>query len=122
MPRGSIATAHLRAIRSGNTQNTITLLEFDVDNGLIFGHDVLNHPLRNLWGPLWGIQVYPQYEDYATRLANFRKQHPSLMRPDTFDKVPDDRPELRDFYADLAKGARESIAKRDLMIQRYATK
>ena len=100
----------------------VTALEFDVDNGLILGHEALNHPLRNLWDPIWGIQISPNLEDYATRLANFRKEHPSLMRPDAFDEVPEDRPDLRDIYADLAKGTRENIATRDFMIQRYATK
>jgi hypothetical protein len=122
MPRGTIAAQQLRALRAGNTQNLVTALEFNVDAGLIWGHDVLNHPLRRLWKPLWGWDIYPEYEQYAVRLANYRKQHPSLMTPDIFDKVPADRPELEEAYRDLAIGARESTKKLNLMIERYATK
>jgi hypothetical protein len=122
MPRGTIAARHLAALRAGNTQNLATSLEFEVDNGLIWGHDVLNHPLRHLWNPLWGWNVYPEFEQYAVRLANYRKDHPSLMKADAFDKAPADRPDLVEAYKDLALGARETTAKLNLMIERYATK
>lgn len=122
MPRGSIAIQQLKAVRAGNTQNLATSLEFEVDNGLIWGHDVLTHPLRKLWKPLWGWDVYPEYEKYAVRLADYRKKHPSLMKPDTFDKAPPDRPELAEWYKELALGAREIDVKLNFMIERYATK
>jgi hypothetical protein len=122
MPRGIIAAQQLTALRAGNTQNLATSLEFDVDNGLIWGYDVLNHPLRHLWKPLWGWDVYPEFEQYAVRLANYRTEHPSLMKPDAFENVPADRPDLTEAYKDLALGARESTAKLNLMIERYATK
>jgi hypothetical protein len=122
MPRGTIAVQQLTALRAGNTQNLATSLEFDVDSGLIWGHDVLNHPLRHLWKPLWGWDVYPEFEQYAVRLANYRKEHPSLMKADAFEKVPPDRPDLAAAYKDLALGTRESTAKLNLMIERYATK
>jgi hypothetical protein len=47
LPRGSIAIYQLDGIRSGKTQNTITGLEFDVDQGLIWGDKLFSHPLRN---------------------------------------------------------------------------
>jgi hypothetical protein len=122
MPRGTIAVQQLTALRKGNTQNLATSLEFNVDTGLIWGYDVLNHPLRHLWKPLWGWDVYPEYEQYAVRLADYRRQHPSLIKPDTFDRVPADRPDLTEAYKDLALGARETTVKLNLMIERYATK
>ena len=122
MPRGSIAIYQLEALRAGNTRNLATSLEFDVDNGLVWGYEVVNHPLRHLWKPLWGMSFYPDYEQYLVRLANYRKAHPSLMKPDAFDKPPADRPELAEWYKDLAIGAQEHNTKLNAMIERYASK
>jgi hypothetical protein len=122
LPRGVIAAQQLQALKAGKTHNLAVALEFDVDNGLIWGHEVFGHPLRSLWKPIWSLDVYPNYEQYAIRLANYRKEHPSLMKPDTFDKVPPDQEHQADFYRDLAQGARESTTKLNSMIERYATK
>ena len=122
LPRGSIATYQLKLLSAGKPDNVITGLEFDVDNGLIWGHELFHHPLRNYLDPVWGLNVYPEYEQYATRLADYRKNHPSLMKPGTFDKAPEDKQEYREFYKDLAQGARESTAKIKVMTERYATK
>ena len=121
MPRGVIAVQQLQALRSAKTQNLVTALEFSVDDGLIWGYDVVHHPLRHLWGPVWGWNVYPEFEKYAVRLADHRKQYPSPLKADVFDKVPPDQPELEEWYKDLALGVRESTKKRDWMIDRYAT-
>jgi len=73
LPRGVLAIGHLKAIRSGKTESSITLLEYDVDTGLLWADEVLRHPLRDILEPLWGFNV-SQYEEYAVRLANYRKQ------------------------------------------------
>lgn len=122
LPRGSIATYQLKLIRADKPDNVITGLEFDVDNGLLWGHELFHHPLRNYLNPVWGLSVYPEYEQYATRLADYRINNPSLMKPDTFDKVPEDKQEYREFYKDLAQGAKENIAKIKVMTEKYATK
>lgn len=122
MPRGSIAVARLDALRAGNTRNLAVSFESDVDSGLIWGYDVVNHPLRHLWKPLWGLDIYPEYEQYAVRLANHRQRHPSPFKPDAFDKPPADRPELAEWYKELALGTRENAARVSAMIERYATK
>jgi len=122
LPRGSIAVAQLNALGAGKPENVVTGLEFDVDNGLIWGNEVFHHPLRNYLGPVWGFNIYPDYEKYATRLADYRKAHPSPMKADAFDKVPPDKVQYREFYRDLAQGARENIATVNSMVERYATK
>jgi hypothetical protein len=122
LPRGVIATGHLKAFRTGKHENMITMLEYDVDNGLIWGHELFQHPLRRLMRPLWGFEFYPEYEQYAVRLANYRKEHPSLMKPDAFDSVPPEKEQYREFYRELAVGTRENIAKINSMVERYATK
>src|SRR6185436_20609151 len=60
LPRGSIATYQLQLLRSGKPENVITGLEGDVDNGLVWGYEVLNHPMRDLWRPIWGFEIYPE--------------------------------------------------------------
>src|SRR5262249_18506569 len=82
IPRGVLATQHLVVMRGGHTDTVEHMLEYDVDMGLIFGHDLFEHPLRRAVGPVWGFDFYPKYEKYAVRLADYRKQHPSLMKSD----------------------------------------
>jgi len=122
VPRGVIAAQQLGWLRAGTQEAVVIGLEHDVDQGLIWAHDVFQHPMRELWWPVWRIDVYPTYEEYATRLANYRKERPSSMSATLFDEVPADKPELRAFYKDLSVGAREAKAKLDHMITRYATK
>ncbi len=122
LPRGAISSHQLNALRVGKQENVIIGLESDVDMGLIYGDTLFNHPLRNLLNPVWGFSVYPEYEEYAVRLANYRKKHPTFMKPDMFDKVPQDKPELNDFYKDLQKGVRENIIIINNMTEKYANK
>ena len=120
LPRGAIAIGHLKAIRSGKTENVLTMLEYDVDSGLLWADDVLHHPLRSVFKPLWGFDA-SLYDEYAVRLANYRKEHPSLMKPDAFDRVPPGQEQYRESYREMAQGARETINKLDAAVKRYAT-
>ncbi|HUQ74891.1 MAG TPA: hypothetical protein VM183_09210 [Burkholderiales bacterium] len=111
LPRGARSVAHLEALQAGKVRPVVLGLEFDVDNGLIWGYEVLNHPMRELWRPVWGLDVVPEYEGYARRLADYRQRHPSSMRSEMFEAVPE-----------FAQGAREAAARRDSMVERYRTK
>jgi hypothetical protein len=97
-------------------------LEFDIDTGLLWGHELFDHPLRNLVNPIWGFNFYPEYEKYAVQLANYRKTHPTLMKPDMFDQVPSGKEENREEYREMATVTRENIKKVNRMVERYATK
>lgn len=122
LPRGAIAAYQLQHLRAGKPDNVITGLEADVDIGLVWADELLNHPMRELWKPLWGLEIYPGYEQYVIRMAKYRKEHPSPFKPDAFDTVPPGKEQYREFYRDLADGARENKAKVDAMVHRYATK
>jgi hypothetical protein len=122
MPRGVIATSELNALRAGNQTPVVIMLESEVDNGLIFGHDLFQHPLREAVSPVWGFSFYPEYENYAVRLANYRKEHPSQLSADMFDTVPQGQMEYREQYKELSVGVRESLTKINSMVARYATK
>lgn len=122
LPRGAAAVHYLDALHAGKTRTALVGLEFDVDNGLVWGYEVMRHPLRELWEPLWGFEVSPQLEKYATRLADYRKAHPSFMKAEAFDAAAEHQPELRGLFHEFALGARDIVAKRDFMIERYASK
>lgn len=122
LPRGARSVTHLEAVQAGKMRPVLLGLEFDVDNGLLWGYEVMSHPLRELWRPVWGLDIYPGYERYLTRLADYRKAHPSATRGDMFDSAPDSRPDLQEAVRDFARSAREVAARRDLIVQRYAGK
>jgi hypothetical protein len=122
LPRGVIATQHLRALRSGDTENLVTALEYDVDGGLVWGYDLFNHPLRTLFLPLWGFDVYPKYEKYAVRLADHRKEHPSPIKSDVFGKLRREFEQDKANYGELTEGARLYELKLNAMVGRYASK
>ena len=104
LPRGVIASQQLNALRAGHSDNVIVGLEFDVDNGLLWGGDLIESPITKFLDPVWGIGVTPFLEGYAVRLAKYRKEHPSLMKSGMFDTVPQGKEQYREFYRDLANG------------------
>jgi hypothetical protein len=122
LPRGVIASQQLKALKAGKLDFVSVGLESDVDNGLIWGYEVLHHPMRDLLGPLSGASVYPEYEKYATRLADYRKLYPSQLKQDTFDTVPPGKEEYTAYYRELARGAREGVERINWMVERYASK
>ena len=122
LPRGTMAIQQLAALRSGKTQNLDTALEFDIDEGLVWGYDLFNSPLRPLFGPLWGFDVYPGYEEYAVRLANYRREHPSPHTTGFLKYVPRESKADKANYAELAEGARLYEFKLNTMVKRYASK
>ena len=122
LPRSARSVKHLEMIHAGNLRPVVLALEFDVDNGLMWGYEVVNHPLRDLWGPVWGFEVYPGYEGYLTRLADYRKEHPSSTRADMFATAPQSRPDLQEALRDFSRSAREVAIRRDAMVERYASK
>lgn len=109
LPRAAVAAHQLNLLRTGRPGPVVAGMEFEVDKGLTWSDEVFSHPLRDLLGPLWGLDVYPGYERYAVLLANYRRKNPSLLNPDAFDKNPG-----------LQQGARETKARIDRVVERYA--
>jgi hypothetical protein len=122
VPRAVISSQFLDALRAEKPDNVIVMLEFDVDNGLNWGGDLLEHPISKFLDPVWGISVVPSLEGYMTRLADYRKKHPSLMKPDAFDNIPPEKEQFRAFYQRLAEGARDQIKKNNDRVNQYASK
>ncbi len=121
LPRGMIAVQQLSAIRAGQTQNLATALEFNVDDGLVWGYDLFGHPLLPLFGPLWGFEVHPEYEKYAVRLADYRKGNPSPMNKEFLQHLPKATAEDSEAHDQVAESARLHAFKLRTMVERYAS-
>jgi hypothetical protein len=121
LPRGTIALAQLKAVKAGESNLLETDLEFEIDDGLLGAHELMNHPLRNALEPIWGLGC-SDCGQYVVRLSNYRKLNPSLMKPDMFDVVPPGKEQDREWYQDVAHGVRENLTIINSMVDQYASK
>jgi hypothetical protein len=121
LPRGVLATGEIKSLKAGKPENVFILLESEIDIGLIQGERVLDHPLRRLLNPLSGTDVYPEFEKYAVRLANYRKKNPSSMSPGQFEPSSKQSAEEQAVYRDIQSNIRDGVRTMDRMIERYAT-
>jgi hypothetical protein len=122
LPRGVLATKHLQVLRSGHSDVMVTYLEYDVDRGLVSGYDVLNHPLRTLFLPLWRYDAYPKYEKYAVQLADYRKKHPSPTWSEEFKTLLREFEEDKTKYGEFTENARIYQLRLKAMTERYGSK
>jgi len=119
LARAARSVTHLEDLQAGKTRPVVLGLEFDVDAGLLWAFDLSEHPLRKLWKPLWDLDL--DYEAYARRLADYRRDHPSSLRAEMFSNAPESRPDSQEAVRDFSRAAREVAARRDAMVRRYAT-
>ena len=79
VPRGGLSLFQLENAKQGVvTKNMVTLLEGDIDQALVWAHQMEQYPIYSILEPVWGLPVSPTREP-LTRLANFRKAHPSPL-------------------------------------------
>ena len=121
LPRAARSVTHLQDLQAGKIRPVELGLEVDVDSALIWADVLMEHPLRRLWRPLWGMEVYPEYEAYVRRLADYRRDHPSSTRADLPDSGPDSRADSSEALPDFNRAAREVARRRDAVVRRYAT-
>ena len=119
LSRAARSVTHLEDLQAGKTRPVVLGLEFDVDAGLLWAYDLSEYPLRKLWKPVWDLDV--DYEAYARRLADYRRDHPSSLRAEMFSNAPEPRPDSQEAVRDFSRAAREVAARRDAMVRRYAT-
>lgn len=121
LPRGSAALTHVKSIAAGRPAVAARALEADIDNGLVRGYDLVEHPLHDWLNPLWDIP-FESYEKSAARLAAYRKEHASplaLQQPGAMfsrGAAVDDKA----FAGLLEDGRRYAVFKIDAMVKRYA--
>ena len=120
--RGSSSLMYLQAIQDGKftIQDTkvnvyVNGLESQVDEALFQNYYLEDHPAFRFLPRLWGSDVEAARREYLTRLANYRKEHPSPMRPEANEALLAKKPELRQSMVKT----QEAIAE---MVSRYAGK
>jgi hypothetical protein len=122
LPRGAMALHHIAGIERGKTQNVLISLESDVDMALLWGHHLEHHPLRSVLEPAWGLPLSLS-EQYLTRLADYRQQHPSPLGAEALAKEPPPQTEEQiEFRKSLLEGAKENDAIISSMVAKYATR
>lgn len=121
-PRGVLAVANLKALKTGKTEPLTLLLESDVDNGILWSYRLRKHPLANYFEPVWGLNAFTSNDEYLERLAKYRKLNASPFKVDAFDVVPQGREDAKEFYAELAVQSRENARVIQEAVTRYGSK
>ena len=118
-PRGGISLFQLQKINQGASQKMVTTLETDVDLGLLWAHQIEQHPMNPLFEPLWGLQVS---KDALVRLATYRAAHPSPLRIEALqtEEMPD-TPEGKAFRKELLENAKKNEEVISAMVKKYST-
>jgi hypothetical protein len=99
---GSSSLIYLQAIQDGKftIQDTkvnayLAGLESQVDEALLQNYHLEGHPAFRFLPSLWRSDAEAARREYLTRLANYRKEHPSPMRPEANEALLAKKPELR---------------------------
>ena len=119
VPRGGISLFQLGKINQGASQNMVTMLETDVDLGLLWAHQIEQHPLNPLFEPLCDLQVS---KESLVRLATYRAAHPSPLRAENLQTGGlTDAPEGKALRMNLLESARNNEQIISTMVKKYAT-
>lgn len=113
VPRGVLASSQLAVLDQGNQKPARFYLEQDIDQGLYYYSLVQDQ----WWHPLYASHLLVgaapgDLDTYATKLAQYRRQHPGPGQdPTIFDKVPAGKEEHAAFYAELAEAQHDRVAR-----------
>jgi hypothetical protein len=119
VPRGGLSLFQLNEINRGVSRNMSTLLETDVDLGLLWAHQIEQHPLNPLFEPLWSLHVS---EATVARLATYRAAHPSPLRSEALqaEVAMPDTPEGRAVRKELLESSQKNEQIISSMVKKYA--
>ena len=118
---------YLQAIQDGKIDDYTILMESDIDRTLLVNHHLEENSVFRLLGPFWGADLEAGRRDSLTRLANYRKGHPSPLRPEALEalmaQVPkSERQNLPEITPSLRQSMLETQKIIDGMVNRYAGK
>jgi hypothetical protein len=85
--RGSSSIDSLELIRKGKIASRSVVWESDIDNALYINHMLENHPAFRFLPSPWGHDIEAYRRKTLTRLADYRKEHPSPMSPEAFAAI-----------------------------------
>ena len=119
VPRGSIATGQINALRAGKSEGVIMMLESEVDTSLAYFSRLIESPIYPLFrsGLLYVDADY--LERTIRRPASHRFATPSPYRADVFDTVPADKKGQEVEYREMAKALHEHHERVKATVKRY---
>jgi hypothetical protein len=120
-PRAAISLHQLQGIAAGKTANTVIGLESDIDTAFLGQHHLEQSGMYPLLELLWGFPVEVRRE-YLNRLADYRMEHPSPLRPQVLGGPRSESEEDREIHKWLIEGARDNQKVISQMVERFATK
>jgi len=121
-PRGVVALGNIRSIDAAKTDQVKFMLEGEIDDGLLWWHELSNSRLLPVLNRLSGSDVYPASEEYVRRLAAYRKANPSPYWDPQLNAQVDANlakadPELAAALAESGRDGRKAI---EAVIAEYA--
>ncbi|HEY8100170.1 MAG TPA: hypothetical protein VIF82_05415 [Burkholderiaceae bacterium] len=120
IPRGALSAALLESLESGKTDFVISTLESDVDNGLLWSHELGKSRTAGYLDSVWGLYSFPQHDEDVIRLAKYRKAHVSpyrglLLEPPPLSASAEDH----DLHKQLIQIGEDNDVVITKMVQRY---
>ncbi len=121
-PRGVVGMQLGRRIDAGHGDEAKYYFESQVDAGLMFWHDVSASRLAPYLNRLTGDDVYPEYEKYIRRLAEYRKSHSSPLWDAAMTAEVDSNLAAYDpaLAEEMAAAGREAKSAMDKVVSEYA--
>jgi hypothetical protein len=120
---GVLATYALVGLNKEEPKVARFLLDRQVDSGLVSAHDFLNSPIRSIIGPALGTGTNVGHiEDFAIRLAKYRKANPSAFPDEYLSHFPEETTAQRALIDDVTERRREAVRIIDSMVEQYASK
>ena len=74
--RGVIATQYIAELNADRKSNVVSLLELDVDNGLLWGDQLLQDPMVGLYRHVLGFPNIADVQKSVQRLGAYRLANP----------------------------------------------
>jgi len=121
-PRGVVALQLARSIDAGRTDQAKYYFESQIDAGLMYWHDVSQSQLLPFLNTLSGDDIYPGYEKYVRRLAQYRQASPSplwdpKMTAEVGKNLAQSDPQLAKDLTDAGREAKDAM---DSVVSKYA--
>lgn len=121
VPRGGLSLFQLESAKQGVvTKNMVTLLESDIDQALVWAHQIEQYPIYSMLEPVWSLPISSMPESLA-KLANYRKLHPSPFTAAALSAEPMPvEVGAAALHREVVAGAKERERVISSMVSRYA--
>ena len=121
------ALMYLRAIEEGKIDYYTVVMESDIDSALFLNYYLEESAAFRFLPLAWGSDIEASRREYLTRLANYRKQHPSPQRPEALRALREhlsesERKQVPEITPVLWESMLETQGFIDAMVDRYVTK